>query len=1856
MATMCDVARMSMINDLRPGGQYAIYKDDNGNISLGFSPISIFNAGNISFKSVQGADVSIQNIPIYLPNKPPHSLIYYLGSTALAQELFNNWPDDLSEKLLPLHPEYCYLKFCDLPFVQAGNKFDTKLMNAETFADAQLAFGASNVSATNIDLFYSSDDFYATMAAPITSPNMQIQAIKDGIKNKFLDYTGQGHSIVKLALFMANCPSGNDINICPAVWGDAINADEEWQKFKSIYFTIKQEYLQRAREEFVLNATGCCPNNYIGCGTPNHGCPPHIWNNNFTHTIPTICNNNNNYEYASSIKRFNTINDIDFPGIPNPTTSLYDMKPSEMQTYLTSDSLKSPCPTCPELDAYKMMIWQMQEKKWIVQNETVQADAIIGLKDALRERMTGTKKNTKVAIKLLNETDFIITTEKCKLIFKADTSINWKKATIIPTCLEIEDYKNAKLHIMVDGVFKTILNISSDCDIFYCNGKAPEPPVVNNKCKCDSNYSSKNHYKLGDIVRYEEICFIVKRVLENGGVPSGYPPTNTKFWDMLCDAKIPNVCNDVKNVFFDGDQALNSQLTNVSSAIQPLTANKYTIRYNYTINGQNITSSPNPAVILYPTLNSQLLFQTTVATLQVNKNYTLSFEALLLSFGDQDCFNLIVEVNGQILVNENCIQDRIIPWITRNGWYNYSVSFNTGNTSTATLRFISGKQNVSDIIAIKNIRLSCEGATLNNGGTSTNQTSNSFSRYIPQSTCGCNSLCDPELPSPEMPMIPCDSILKDIATQQASTAYANYKDSVFNALLNGYYEKCMQSLETFSMDYTDAEYHYTLYYYDQSGNLVQTVPPAGVKPLPTTQLANVAAARNAINGPQILPAHFMKTNYNHNSLNAVVYQKTPDAGVSRFFYDKLGRIALSQNAKQWKPLLNTQLASYTYYDRQGRTVEVGEVRIIWQAFTSIKNRVSNYANWQTFISTLPRTEITKTFYDNPYLGILGKIDIAFGAKGQQNLRNRIGTVAYFANNTNLATDKYDHATHYNYDIAGNVTDLLQDFGTASDFGFDINNVRKQSKQIAYSFDLVSGKVNQVHYQKGYADQFLYKYAYNADNKLTAVFTSTNGLIWENDARYRYYRHGPLARTEFGTDGVQGTDYAYTLQGWIKGVNGKATMPSEDIGQDGTAANTTTIGYQAQNRNTAPDVFSYWLGYNKEDYKAIAGNTAYLGNAIQTLQTGAYHTTPAELFNGNIRSMYTNIQPFGGLGMHYQYDQLNRIKKQDGFNVFTNIPILNNAYSMALEYDPNGNIQKLLRNGTAATPAMDSLNYYYYNANGTTYRDDPTSPFATNKLAYVTDKAINTANYTEDIDGQLPYNYRYDAIGNLISDTKEGLNSIKWNLQNKITQINKANGITIGYKYDALGNRVFKKIQLAQGDYYSTYYVKDAQGNTLAIYEVKNNDTLAWTEQHLYGSARLGMYMPNKALLKLNIANNIQTTISTALIENNSYRNITQYELTNHLGNILATISDSKTNTNRATLLTATDYYAFGMAMLDRKYSLNSNEYRYGLNGQEKSNDIFKNSFSAEYWEYDSRIGRRWNVDPIDYPWLSPYQTFNNNPIALSDPDGLEASGGPIGKRRYHQKTGNSKFFSNFKMPNLAKIYGAISGFFRQLGGSRYGGLHIPQVKLSIGTVDLSSSVDVLPGKTSQTENIKDLINKDVPSDATQFPRKLIGIYGLISNADAYIDNSGNKINEGDIGGYVFVEGLGKNIGWHSMFMNSGFRGFKETRSNNDILDRGVVDIGSELVPGFNFIDDVFGNVFGVLKFIGIANKQGNPYFLNTTAIRVVNSSFTKHSIDYAFNIRYTYWRKIQALDNKKKGQELSSGRSKLFQILHDVTK
>ena len=107
----------------------------------------------------------------------------------------------------------------------------------------------------------------------------------------------------------------------------------------------------------------------------------------------------------------------------------------------------------------------------------------------------------------------------------------------------------------------------------------------------------------------------------------------------------------------------------------------------------------------------------------------------------------------------------------------------------------------------------------------------------------------------------------------------------------------------------------------------------------------------------------------------------------------------------------------------------------------------------------------------------------------------------------------------------------------------------------------------------------------------------------------------------------------------------------------------------------------------------------------------------------------------------------------------------------------------------------------------------------------------------------------------------------------------------------------------------------------------------------------------------------------------------------------------------AEVITAQDYYPFGMIMPNRSYTAPGQGYRYGFNGQEADDEVAGdgNSVVFKYRILDPRIGRFLSVDPLgrNYPWNSSYCFAENSVIDGIDLEGMEyfytADGQLIGK-------------------------------------------------------------------------------------------------------------------------------------------------------------------------------------------------------------------------------------------------------------------
>ncbi len=204
------------------------------------------------------------------------------------------------------------------------------------------------------------------------------------------------------------------------------------------------------------------------------------------------------------------------------------------------------------------------------------------------------------------------------------------------------------------------------------------------------------------------------------------------------------------------------------------------------------------------------------------------------------------------------------------------------------------------------------------------------------------------------------------------------------------------------------------------------MPPDGVQPnYSPTYFAQVAAARAAgadlTNGTNI---ESLATQYRYNTLNQVIAQQTPDAGTSQFWYDRLGRLVVSQNAKQ----ADSNAYSYTEYDALGRITEVGQKPKDTAMTQTISQDTTALAGWLSAGSL--KVQITRTVYDTAYVPDEAWTSVPISVKPAQPGGiydgNRCGQ---YAIHRHIALLPF-----YSYDPHGNVDTLVQDYGTSGVMG------------------------------------------------------------------------------------------------------------------------------------------------------------------------------------------------------------------------------------------------------------------------------------------------------------------------------------------------------------------------------------------------------------------------------------------------------------------------------------------------------------------------------------------------------------------------------------------------------------------------------------------------------------------------------------------------------------------------------------------------------------------------------------------------------------------------------------------------------
>lgn len=629
------------------------------------------------------------------------------------------------------------------------------------------------------------------------------------------------------------------------------------------------------------------------------------------------------------------------------------------------------------------------------------------------------------------------------------------------------------------------------------------------------------------------------------------------------------------------------------------------------------------------------------------------------------------------------------------------------------------------------------------------------------------------------------------------------------------------------------------------------------------------------------PQHKLPEISQYNSWSEVLTTITPDAGQTDYVYSNDGKAKYTQNSKQdaSNATVSSRNFSYVNYDEYQRPFESGEF-----VPTTI---AGGGAPANSYFESYSENKISSTPLNSA--SVINKTEISLLDNFRTRERNFISydlADPDFYTLTGLSSTAYkqeyvagdvsfsyndNKRTWYSYDELGRMVWIVQRYENTNGPGtFAV-------KTFNYKYDFLDN-VLEVDYQKETATESFYQYyIYDADKRLKQVLSSRDGVSRKEEAAYYYYLHGPVKRVELAGK-LQGVDYVYTINGWLKNINAPEMDNLRDPGKD---------GQKNSKYNVPKDLFGLSLDYYDGDYEKQA-------TYVQTYPepVGTTPSTAPDLFNGIIKAQRWQIKPpAAATGLNYKnqhlfygyaYDKKYQLQNAsfgvwdadgiqnypsgEGIFVPANITMSNNYKVSGMTYDYNGNIKTLTRNAYAGGTGgidMDNLSYTYL----------PHS----NKLEKVTD-AVSTNPYNElgYKPGQSANNFQYNSLGELMSDANDDKAYI-YNSHGQITRVSTIAGTPIvEYDYDEADMRIVKR-SFSSSNVLTTLYVRDGNGIVMSIYEKTTAaPTYELKEWNVEGAGRIATAYNTGAPSPLYVyelndhLGNVRTTFKPALVTNATF--------------------------------------------------------------------------------------------------------------------------------------------------------------------------------------------------------------------------------------------------------------------------------------------------------------------------------------------------------------------------------------------------
>lgn len=204
-----------------------------------------------------------------IPADAKHGTVFQVPPQKLlrVKDFIANWETSWAEQLVHLHPEYGYYQFCNI--LESSHRWDAKWLATDSYEEAVANGYIENgvikpnplaTSGAISDPYFSQVSQYleTTVSSRWTSYNSK----EKEAMNRSLNHFSENFDIWNVVHRTINCPfDDSHSNVCQVcVAYDGINTDEEWNTFKSMYFSLKQQFVERKTSLYAIG-TEC----YNGC-------------------------------------------------------------------------------------------------------------------------------------------------------------------------------------------------------------------------------------------------------------------------------------------------------------------------------------------------------------------------------------------------------------------------------------------------------------------------------------------------------------------------------------------------------------------------------------------------------------------------------------------------------------------------------------------------------------------------------------------------------------------------------------------------------------------------------------------------------------------------------------------------------------------------------------------------------------------------------------------------------------------------------------------------------------------------------------------------------------------------------------------------------------------------------------------------------------------------------------------------------------------------------------------------------------------------------------------------------------------------------------------------------------------------------------------------------------------------------------------------------------------------------------------------------------------------------------------------------------------------------------------------------